>query len=85
MAHASRPGPRHPPADALAVYRRLAEPLTQQTGNAIYEQLTSLLLSIRDCHRRLGTQDEFTTYLTALRADQKRKRNLMRLLDQHGL
>ncbi|MEU8870801.1 hypothetical protein AB0D24_06450 [Streptomyces javensis] len=73
------------PADALGVYRRLAEPLTQQTGNAVYEQLTSLLLSIRDCHRRLGTQDEFTTYLTALRADQKRKRNLMRLLDQHGL
>ncbi|MFG2583705.1 SWIM zinc finger family protein [Streptomyces malaysiensis] len=73
------------PADALGVYRRLAEPLTKQTGNAIYEQLTSLLLSIRDCHRRLGTQDEFTTYLTALRADQKRKRNLMRLLDQHGL
>ncbi|MBD3008406.1 SWIM zinc finger domain-containing protein [Streptomyces sp. 5-10] len=79
QARAARPG------DALAVYRRLAEPLTQQTGNAIYEQLTSLLLSIRDCHRRLGTQDEFTTYLTALRADQKRKRNLMRLLDQHGL
>ncbi|MBU3862902.1 hypothetical protein KN815_01900 [Streptomyces sp. 4503] len=73
------------PADALGVYRRLAEALTKQTGNAIYEQLTSLLLSIRDCHRRLGTQDEFTTYLTALRADQKRKRNLMRLLDQHGL
>lgn len=73
------------PADALGVYRRLAEPLTRQTGNAIYEQLTSLLLSIRDCHRRLGTSDEFATYLTALRASQKRKRNLMRLLDQHGL
>ncbi|OMI40275.1 SWIM zinc finger family protein [Streptomyces sparsogenes] len=73
------------PADALRVYLRLAEPLTKQTGNAIYEQLTSLLLSIRDCHRRLGTQDEFTTYLTALRAGQKRKRNLMRMLDQHGL
>ncbi|GAA2342609.1 hypothetical protein [Streptomyces cuspidosporus] len=73
------------PADALRVYLRLIEPLTEQTGNAVYEQLTSLLLSIRDCHRRLGTQNEFTTYLTALRADQKRKRNLMRLLDQHGL
>ncbi|MEE4595294.1 hypothetical protein V2J94_25995 [Streptomyces sp. DSM 41524] len=73
------------PADALGVYRRLAKPLTKETGNAIYEQLTSLLLSIRDCHRRLGTQDEFTTYLTALHADQKRERNLMRLLDQHGL
>ncbi len=73
------------PADALRVYRRLAEPLTKQTGNAIYEHLTSLLLSIRDCHRHLGTPEEFTTYLTALRAGQKRKRNLMRLLDEHGL
>ncbi|MEU1801379.1 hypothetical protein [Streptomyces sp. NPDC019937] len=73
------------PADALGVYLRLIDPLTKQTGNAVYEELVSLMLSIRDCHRRLGTQDEFTTYLTALRADQKRKRNLMRLLDQHGL
>ncbi|MER6105172.1 hypothetical protein ABT115_23360 [Streptomyces sp. NPDC001832] len=73
------------PADALRVYRRLAEPLEKQTGNAVYEQLTSLLLSMRDCHRRLGTTDELTAYLAALRAGQKRKRNLMRLLDQHGL
>jgi uncharacterized Zn finger protein len=73
------------PADALRVYRRLAEPLEKQTGNAVYEQLTSLLLSMRDCHRRLGTTDELTAYLAALRASQKRKRNLMRLLDQHGL
>ncbi|WP_443726296.1 hypothetical protein [Streptomyces coffeae] len=73
------------PADALGVYHRLAEPLTKETGNAIYEQLASLLLSIRDCHHRLDTREEFTTYLTALRAGQKRKRNLMRLLDQHGL
>ncbi len=73
------------PADALGVYLRLAEPLMKQTGNAVYEQLTGLLLSMRDCHRRLGTEDDFTTYLAALRAGQKRKRNLMRLLDQHGL
>lgn len=73
------------PADALGVYRRLAGPLTKQTGNTIYEQLTELLLSMRDCHRRLGNLDEFTTHLTDLRAGQKRKRNLMRLLDQHGL
>ncbi|WP_432011642.1 SWIM zinc finger family protein [Streptomyces cucumeris] len=73
------------PADALRVYHRLAEALTKETGNAIYEQLAGLLLSIRDCHHRLDTRDEFTTYLTALRAGQKRKRNLMRLLDQHGL
>ncbi|WP_445526313.1 SWIM zinc finger family protein [Streptomyces cyslabdanicus] len=73
------------PADALGVYLRLAEPLTKQTGNTVYEQLVSLLLSVRDCHRRLGTPDEFTAYATALRTAQKRKRNLMRLMDQHGL
>ncbi|GGT81043.1 SWIM zinc finger family protein [Streptomyces lateritius] len=73
------------PADALAVYHRLAGPLTRETGNHAYEQLVSLLLSMRDCCRRLGTPDDFTTYVTDLRAAQKRKRNLMRLMDEHGL
>ncbi|OLZ67484.1 hypothetical protein AV521_24295 [Streptomyces sp. IMTB 2501] len=73
------------PADALGVYRRLAGPLMKQTGNAVYEQLTGPLLSMRDCHHRLGTDDEFTAYLAAPRAGHKRKRNLMRLLDQRGL
>ncbi|MFE2061977.1 SWIM zinc finger domain-containing protein [Streptomyces sp. NPDC059467] len=73
------------PADALGVYLRLAEPLTKQTGNTVYEQLVGLQLSIRDCHRRLGTEDEFAGYVTALRTTQRRKRNLMRLMDEHGL
>ncbi|MEU3651594.1 DUF6880 family protein [Streptomyces sp. NPDC032161] len=73
------------PSDALDVYLRLAEPLTRQTGNAIYERLVGLLLNMRDCHRRLDTPDEFTAYVTALRTTQKRKRNLMRLMDEHGL
>ncbi|MEV0178414.1 hypothetical protein AB0I54_03760 [Streptomyces sp. NPDC050625] len=73
------------PADALGVYLHLAEPLLKQTGNAVYEKLVGLLLSIRDCHRRLGTPDEFTAYVTALRAAQRRRRNLMRLMDEHAL
>lgn len=73
------------PADALAVYLRLAAPLTRQTGNHAYERLVSLLLSIRDCHHRLGTPDEFTAYTADLRTAHKRKRNLMRLMDDHGL
>ncbi|MFE2927850.1 hypothetical protein ACFXG5_29285, partial [Streptomyces goshikiensis] len=73
------------PADALSVYLRLAARLTRETGNHAYDQLVSLLLSIRDCHRHLGTPDDFTAYLTTLRAAQKRKRNLMRLMDDHGL
>ncbi|MFI8419462.1 SWIM zinc finger domain-containing protein [Streptomyces sp. NPDC085479] len=73
------------PADALAVYRRLVARLTRETGNHAYERLVSLLLNIRECHRRLGTPGEFTAYVTDLRAVQKRKRNLMRLMDDSGL
>ncbi|MGR8010503.1 SWIM zinc finger family protein [Streptomyces hypolithicus] len=73
------------PADSLRVYLERIQPLRRETGNAVYEQLVGLLLSVRDCHRRLGSPDEFTAYLGELRAEQKRKRNLMRLLDQHGL
>ncbi|MEV4940358.1 SWIM zinc finger family protein [Streptomyces zaomyceticus] len=73
------------PEDALAVYLRLAARLTRETGNHAYEQLVSLLLGIRDCHHNLGTPADFTAYITDLRAAQKRKRNLMRLMDDHGL
>ncbi|MET3986476.1 SWIM zinc finger family protein [Streptomyces sp. PvR034] len=73
------------PADALNVYLRLAACLTRETGNHAYEQLVSLLLSIRDCHHHLGTPDDFAAYLTDLRATQKRKRNLIQLMERHGL
>ncbi|MGJ5832841.1 SWIM zinc finger family protein [Streptomyces ossamyceticus] len=73
------------PADARGVYLRLTEPLLKQTGNDVYEQLVGLLLSIRDCHRSLGTEDEFAVYVANLRITQRRKRNLMRLMDEHGL
>lgn len=55
------------------------------TGDGTYRQIARLLLSIRDCHQRLGTMAEFTRYLTVLRMGQKRKRNLMKILDQNGL
>ncbi|THA57236.1 SWIM zinc finger domain-containing protein [Streptomyces sp. A1136] len=82
LADRSRPGR---PADALRVYLRLIEPLLKETGNAVYEQVASLLLGMRACHQRLRTQADFMEYVTALRAAHKRKRNLMRLLDEHGL
>jgi len=44
-----------------------------------------LLRSARACHQALGTTAEFDRYLALFRADQKRKPNLMRLLDRHGL
>lgn len=73
------------PADALAVYLRLIEPLKKKTGDRTYQQVARLLLAARSCHQHLGTEGEFTAYLTTLRGDQRRKRNLMKTLDQHGL
>lgn len=73
------------PADALAVYVKVIEPLTTMTGDGTYRRIASLLLSIRACHQALGTTAEFTRYLTVLRMGQKRKRNLMKILDQNGL
>ncbi|WP_327388842.1 MULTISPECIES: hypothetical protein [unclassified Streptomyces] len=75
----------HRPADALAVYLRLVDPLLTRTGDAAYEQLTELLLSARACHRALDTEADFTAYMTTLRTAQKRKRKLITMLDQHGL
>ncbi len=73
------------PADALAVYLKAITPLTQQTGDHVYHQMTRLLLSARACHEALGTPGEFRQYLTVLRTSQKRKRNLMKILADNGL
>ena len=73
------------PGDALPIYLRAVEPLMSQTGDPVYEQVADLLVKIRDCHQRLGTSAQFAAYLTWLRADQKRKRNLIKLLDRRGL
>jgi uncharacterized Zn finger protein len=73
------------PADALTVYLEAITPLTEQTGDKVYDQMARLLLSARDCHEALGTPGEFRRYLAVLRTSQKRKRNLMKILADNGL
>ena len=73
------------PAEALAVYVKVIEQLTQHTGDGVYRQIAAHLLAARACHETLGTMDEFRRYMVLLRMAQKRKRNLMKILDQNGL
>lgn len=73
------------PADALAVYLRELKQLRPETGQRAYERMADLLVRARDCHRRLGTEAEFDTYLRYLRLEQKRKRKLTGILDARGL
>ncbi|NXY93587.1 hypothetical protein HYE82_04025 [Streptomyces sp. BR123] len=73
------------PAGALTVCLRWIEPLRRQTGDRACERLGELLLSARARHRAPDTATAFAACLTAaLRADRKRKRKLMALLDRHG-
>ena len=73
------------PADALAVYLKAIGSLKGMTGDKAYRQMAALLLSARACHDALGTTGEFKRYLVLFRIEQKRKRNLMKILDENGL
>lgn len=75
----------HRPADALAAYLRLLEPLKQSTGDQAYQEIARLLRSIRACHERLGTPQEWSRRIAALRTELGRKPKLMKILDHNGL
>ncbi|MFI5680162.1 hypothetical protein [Streptomyces cellulosae] len=75
----------HRPADAPGVYLRLLEPLKRSTGDQAYHEVARMLRSIRACHERLGTPEEFSRYLAALRTELKRRPKLMQILDKNGL
>jgi uncharacterized Zn finger protein len=72
------------PEDALSIYEARIEPLIQQTNNKAYREAYELLLKVRSLMRRLGREQEFDEYLEVLRAEYKRKRNFMKLLDEIG-
>ena len=73
------------PADALALYLKAIGSLKKETGDPVYRRIASLLLSARACHQALDTTDQFNRYVAALRTELKRKRNLMKILDENGL
>lgn len=73
------------PEEALEVYDRALEPLRAQTGEDVYRRVLELLLGVRACYEQLGKDADFEAYLGAFRQEQRRKRNLMRALDDAGL
>lgn len=69
------------PEDSLEIYEGRIEPLIEQTNNAAYEEAYKLLMKTRDIMRRLDREAEFDEYVELLRAEYKRKRNFIKLLD----
>jgi uncharacterized Zn finger protein len=69
------------PEDALRVYMDQIEPLLKMTGNDIYDQIIWMLQKVEKLMLQLDRSDQFNSYIANIRHTQKRKRNLMKLLD----
>lgn len=72
------------PADAVRIYRNHIASLLRNTGASVYEETVRYLGRIKTVLAQSGTEAEFRPLLTEIRATHKRKRNLMKLLDQKG-
>ena len=83
LALAKYRGEQHP-ADAIRIYRDHIARLLQATGDKIYQESVSYLEKIKMLSARLDEERTFREILNSIRTEQKRKRNLMKLLDQKG-
>lgn len=69
------------PEDSLAIYRRQAASLIEQTNTPAYEQAMVLIRKIEPLLRnREGGAQQWSDYLAELRGKYKAKRNFMKLL-----
>lgn len=69
------------PEDALAVYQKQIEPTLAQTNNQAYRTAVGYLRKIRQLMSRLNRSDDFAPYLASVRAEYKRKRNFIKMLN----
>ncbi|MDB6017997.1 MAG: hypothetical protein JWR19_2486 [Pedosphaera sp.] len=70
------------PADVIPIYKREIESLINQTNNTSYAEAVKLLGRIRQLMARLQQSEQFASFLTALRATYKAKRNFIKLVER---
>lgn len=75
---------RSHPDEAVKVYKDHIASLLRDTGDRVYQEAVRTLERIEKVLARAGRKTGFQDYLTELRATQKRKRNLMKMLDRKG-
>jgi hypothetical protein len=61
------------------------EALKTASGDDAYLRLARLLAETFEFHDALGTTEQFGEYMSQLRTELRRKRNLMKILDENGL
>jgi uncharacterized Zn finger protein len=70
------------PGDAIPVYQELIVTILKRANNSAYAEAVNLVRKIRKLMIPLGQENEFEDYVAVLRVEYKRKRNLMKLLDE---
>lgn len=78
---AARRRPTHP-HDALRVYERQVELAIAGRDKRAYQEAVALMDHVRSVLEQLGENDAFPRYVARVREQHKRKRNLVKLLDQ---
>ena len=70
------------PADAIGVYKEQIGPLVGQTKNEAYREAIGLIKKIQKLTGKLGRDKQFKEYISYIRTEYKRKRNLIAMLDR---
>lgn len=70
------------PAESVRVYKDHVAALLRHTGNSVYQEAVDYLGKIRRLLDHCGEEAGFRPLLTEIRATHRRKRNLMKMLDE---
>jgi hypothetical protein len=76
---------RHRPADALAVYQRIADEVLEQPDRRAYRSAARILQRARSAAQAAGELDAFAEYLMGMRERYRRRPTLIAILDKAGL
>ena len=70
------------PEDAVPIYQKAVERALRHASNDAYREAIHWLRKVRGVTTRLGREREFEAYLSEIRADNKRRRNFIKMLDR---
>jgi hypothetical protein len=73
------------PADAVAVYQRVADRTLEQTDRRAYAAAVRILKHARDAAKAAHDLESFSQYIATLREQQRRRPTMIAMLDKAGL
>jgi uncharacterized Zn finger protein len=73
---------RKHPEDAVPIYQKAVERALRHANNDAYREAIGWLRKVRAVMTRLGKEREFEAYLSEIRADNKRRRNFIKMLER---